>query len=325
MLRIPYAQFVDTVTALFVAEGVTESRARRVAELYAQASMDGVHSHGANRVPHVLAWVRAGEISREDRDPERVAAFGALERYDGHRGFGALNAEFCIDRAMTLADAHGLGCVGLRNTTHWGRPGNCGWRAASRGYLALCWSNTEPMMPAWGGITKAVGNNPLVLAAPGENGAHLVLDMAMSQYSWGRLDSHRASGEPLPVPGGLDAAGNTSWDPDEILERGTMLPMGFWKGSGLAVVLDVFAAALADGASSAELTDGLGISQAFLAIKADALGGRAVATRTSEVIAALAAANPQARYPGEAVLGARAESEQFGVPVREDVWGQLAP
>ncbi len=324
MLRIPYDQFVATVTRLFTAEGVAEPRARRVAELYTQASMDGVHSHGANRVPHILAWLREGEIINHGRDPERVAGFGGLERYEGHRSFGALNAEFCMDRAMALADDHGIGCVALRNTGHWGRPGNYGWRAAERGYLGICWSNTEPMMPAWGGTEDSVGNNPLVLAVPGTDGAHLVLDIAMSQYSWGRLDSHRASGEPLPVAGGLDAAGNITSDPDEILERGTMLPMGFWKGSGLAILLDTFAAILADGAGTRDLTDGLGVSQVFIALRADALGGRSIASRTREAIEALAAANPAARYPGQAVLRARLESREHGVPVREDVWAKIS-
>jgi len=322
MPRVPVERFVDLVTTLYAREGVEVTRARRVAEWYAQASADGVHSHGANRVLNVLTWLREGEIRNHDRDPELVAAFGALERYDGHRSFGALNADFCMDRAMALADRHGLGGVALRNTGHWGRPGNCGWRAAERGYLGICWSNTEPMMPAWGGTSKSIGNNPIVLAVPGEDGAHLVVDLAMSQYSWGRLDSHRASGEPLPVPGGLDAAGNVTSDPDEILERGTMFPMGFWKGSGLAVLLDAFAAILADGNDSAKLTDGLEISQVFLAFAPGKLGGD-VAARTRGVIEALAAANPGARYPGQAVLAARRETAAQGLLVRDDIWTKL--
>lgn len=322
MPRVSAERFVDLVTFLYVREGVAEPRARRVAEWYAQASADGVHSHGANRVLNVLAWMRAGEIRNHDRDPERVAAFGALERYDGGNSFGALNADFCMERAMVLADTHGLGCVGLRNTGHWGRPGNCGWRAADRGYLAICWSNTEPMMPAWGGENKSIGNNPIVFAAPGQNGDHLVLDIAMSQYSWGRLDSHRASGEPLPVPGGVDATGKPTSDPDEILQRGRMWPIGFWKGSGLSIVLDTFAAILADGADSSKLTDGLGLSQVFMALAPDKLGGDAAA-RTRGVIEALAAANPEARYPGQAVLAARQESAEKGLLVRDDIWAKL--
>lgn len=327
MLRVPASEFLAVVTALFEREGVTAARARRLAELYAQASADGVHSHGANRVMQVLGWLRAGEIATPNADPTLISRFGALARYDGGRGFGALNAEYGMDRALDLAMAHGIGCVALRNTTHWGRPGNYGWRAAERGMLGICWTNTEPMMPAWGGgLTAAVGNNPLVFAAPGVDGAHLVLDIAMSQYSWGRLDSHRASGEPLPVPGGVDAAGRPTSDPDEILRRGAMWPMGFWKGSGLALVLDVFAAILADGADTAQLTDGLGISQVFIALRPETLGAAAAGAapqRTRAAIEALAQANPAARYPGQAVWAARRESAVAGIAVRDDIWAQI--
>src|SRR5690606_2020926 len=167
MPRISRERLVEQFTALFVREGVSEGRARRVAELYAQASADGVHSHGANFVPVLLQWVRERLIADTENPPERVAAFGAFERYDGRRGFGALNAEFCMDRARALAEAHGVGAVGLRNTGHGGRPGNCGWRAAEKGCLAICWTNTWPVLPAWGGTRNAIGNNPLVFAAPG--------------------------------------------------------------------------------------------------------------------------------------------------------------
>src|SRR5947208_2611190 len=84
-----------------------------------------------------------------------------------------------LDRPMTVADQYGIGCVALRRTSHWGRPGNFGWRAAERGYLAICWTNTPANMAAWGGDTNALGNNPLVLAAPGVDAQHLVLDIAM--------------------------------------------------------------------------------------------------------------------------------------------------
>lgn len=319
-------RLIEQFTALFVREGVSEPRARRVAELYAQASADGVHSHGAVFVPVLLEWVRKKLIADTENPPELVSSVGAFERYDGRRGFGALNAEFCMDRAMALADVHGLGAVGLRNTGHWGRPGNCGWRAAERGYLAICWTNTWPVMPPWEGKRNALGNNPLVFAAPGENGEHLVLDMAMSQFSMGRLNTHRAEKEALPVLGGADAQGNPTTDPAAILDGGTAWPMGFWKGSGLAIMLDVFAAVLADGLTTSELEktpEGLGVCQVFLAFQPKLLGGAAPAERTRQIVEHLAATNPECRYPGQSALEQRRRSEREGVYVRDEIWAKL--
>ena len=325
MPRISVDRLVAQLTALFVREGVSEPRARRVAELYAQASADGVYSHGAT---HSLA---VGMVAREpiadpENPPERVSSFGAFERYDGRRGFGSLNAEFCIDRAMALADGHGMGAVALRNTGHWGRPGNYGWRAAEHGYLAICWTNTWPVLPPWEGRVNAIGNNPLVFAVPGENGEHLVLDMAMSQFSVGRLQTHRAEGKPLPVVGGVDAAGNPSRDAAAILDGGQAWPAGFWKGSGLAIILDAFASVLADGMTTSELEKtpaGLGVCQIFLAFQPRHLGGASSAERTREIVRHLAATNPESRYPGQAALEHRRRSASEGVTVRDDICAAL--
>ena len=328
MPQIPKDQLVSHLTELFSAENVPLARARRLAELFTQASADGVYSHGVHMVPEILRALRAREITNLDSDPKLIASFGAIERYDGLCGLGAINAEFCIDRAMALANAHGVGCVALRNTRHWGRPGNFGWRAAERGYLAICWTNTPPNMPTWPDTSvNAVGNNPIVFAAPGRDGHHLVLDMAMSQYSFGKMDTHRAEGKPLPVVGGVDAAGNPTTDAAAILAGGHPWPIGFWKGSGLAILLDAFAAILSDGFETASLKPGGGdphVSQVYLAFQPAHLSGRAAGERTEEILRKLAELNPQSRYPGEAALANRLHSETEGVYVRDDVWSKLS-
>src|ERR1700722_11778899 len=328
MPRISADDLISRLTALFVAERMPKPKALRLAELFTQASADGVWSHGVHRVPNLLRLLRAGMIADIQNDPRLIAKFGAINRYDGLGGIGPLNAEFCIDRAMELAETHGVGCVAMRNTRHWGRPGNCGWRAAERGFLAICWTNTPPNMPAWGdaGGNLSVGNNPIVMAAPGEAGEHLVLDMALSQFSFGRLETHRAENKPLPVPGGTDASGAATTDAAAILDGGHVWPIGFWKGTGLAILLDAFAAILSDGSDTHVLQPGgddPGVSQVFLAFQPDRLGGRAAGQRTREILHHFALTSPQSRYPGQAALAQRRQSEIEGVYVRDDVWNEL--
>ena len=334
MPRISVDRLVAQLTALFVREGVSEPRARRVAELYAQASADGVYSHGANFIPSLLEWLREKLIADPENPPERVSSFGAFERYDGRRGFGSLNAEFCIDRAMALADGHGMGAVALRNTGHWGRPGNYGWRAAEHGYLAICWTNTWPVLPPWEGRVNAIGNNPLVFAVPGENGEHLVLDMAMSQFSYGALASYAKRGQPLPVPGGYDSAGHLTEDAGAIEASQRALPIGYWKGSGLALVLDMIGAMLSGGLATHQL--GLeplreaGQSQVFLAVDPSNLGTAEELSRVADgILDYLRHAKPvdptqPIRYPGEQTLLVREENMRLGVPVDPDIWSDLS-
>ena len=165
-----------------------------------------------------------------------------------------------------------------------------------------------------------------MLAAPGEKGEHLVLDMAMSQFSMGRLGSHRAENEPLPVIGGVDASGKPTKDASAILDGGSPWPIGFWKGSGLAILLDTFAAILADGNATATLRPGggdIGVSQVFITFQPGHLNGRSAAKRTAEILEHLGETNPEARYPGQAALAHRRRSEIEGVFVRDDVWAEL--
>ena len=165
--------------------GFARSRADLCARLFADASRDGVASHGLNRFPRFVAMVRHGVVD-VDASPVRVASSGALERWDGRRGPGNLNAHACMDVAIGLAREPWHWRVGLGNTNHWMRGGNYGWQAADAGVIGICWSNTLPNLPPWGASEPLIGNNPLVIAVP-RAADHVVLDMAMSQFSFGAL------------------------------------------------------------------------------------------------------------------------------------------
>jgi 3-dehydro-L-gulonate 2-dehydrogenase len=159
---------------------------------------------------------------------------------------GILNAIYSMNRATEIAEKNGLGLVGLKNTTHWMRGGAYGWLAAEKGYIGICWTNTETCMPPWGAKSGAIGNNPFIMAVPRKDG-HIVLDMAMSQYSYGKLQVTRLKNQQLPYPGGFDQDGHLTTDPGTIEESRRILPMGFWKGSGFAVLLDILSALLSGG------------------------------------------------------------------------------
>src|SRR5258705_6700051 len=133
------------------------------------------------------------------------------------------------------------------------RGGSFGWQAADAGVVGICWTNTMPNMPPWGAMEPRLGNNPLVIAVPRTTG-HVVLDMAMSQFSYGTLESYRMGGELLPVLGGFDLEGELSRDAGAIEASGRSLPIGYWKGSGLALMLDSLAALLSGGDATHQIT-----------------------------------------------------------------------
>lgn len=326
---MPFADLVERLTSALLRLRFDAENAALCARLFAETTRDGIYTHGVRRFPRFVATVHNGSV-RPNARPVRVSAVGALERWDGQSGPGNLNAWRSMERAIELAQESGIGCVALANTNHWMRGGTYGWQAAHAGMIGICWTNTLPNVPPWGGTTPTLGNNPLVLAVPRSSGA-LVLDIAMSQFSYGALEAWRVRGEPLPVPGGFDAAGRLTTDAGAVEATRRPLPIGFWKGAGLSLMLDVIGAVLSGGKLSRDIPpDSLretGVTQVFVAMGPDGRFGRAADEAADEAIEFLksseAIPGARIRYPGEETLRIRAENTQRGVPVEESVWDEL--
>ncbi len=327
-MRIPLEQMVTEFSRVLRKLGFSPARAEACARLFAEASRDGVYSHGLNRFPAFVDYVRRGVVDVQAQ-PALVARLGALEQWDGRRGPGNLNASFAMGRAVELARESMVGCVALRNTNHWMRAGAYGWQAADAGCIAIGWTNTIPNLPPWGAKAPRVGNNPLFFAVP-RDGGHVVLDMAMSLYSYGKLGTYRLAGRELPVEGGYDEEGRLTRNPAAILKTSRLLPVGYWKGSGLSIVLDLAAAILSGGNATWQFDPKVetGASQVFLALDASRLGRDYVQRVAEGVLADLRQAEPaepggRAYYPGERTLQTRQESLEKGVLVEESIWRQV--
>jgi len=331
-IRIPFDELLGALQAAMLRLGFAEDRGRLCARLFAETTRDGVYSHGLNRFPRFMETIRNGLLDVEAQ-AAKVGGAGAFERWTGNRGAGNLSAYASMGRAIELAKAHGMGCVALRDTNHWMRAGTYGWQAADAGVIGMCWTNTMPNLVPWGGVERGVGNNPIVMAVPRpHSGAHVVLDMAVSQYSFGAIAGFIARGEQLPYDGGYDAAGNITRDPKLIEQSQGGMPIGYWKGSGLSVLLDMTAAILSAGRATHQLSTDVmkesGQSQVFLAFDVNCFGDEGSAERMADdVVEALHAVKGRdggrPRYPGEQTLKLRAENMRLGVPVVEARWKEL--
>ncbi|HEX8337172.1 MAG TPA: 3-dehydro-L-gulonate 2-dehydrogenase [Pyrinomonadaceae bacterium] len=323
-MRVSFEELQQTLRRALLKVGFEQGRAELCARLFAETDRDGVYTHGLERFPRFLEMIERGTVD-VNASPVRVESHGAFERWDGRSGPGNLNAHESMAGAVELSRLHGVGCVALRNTNHWMRGGTYGWQAAEAGALAFCWTNTMPNLPPWGSARAMLGNNPLVIAVPRASG-HVVLDMAMSQFSYGALAAHRARGEQLPVAGGYDAEGRLTRDPAAVEESGRPLPIGFWKGSGLALLLDMAAALLSGGLATHQIPpDPLAetrLSQVFLAFDLGSVGGAEAASHIADdIVESLQTdGGGGVRYPGERTLKIRRENMEEGIPVEPSVW-----
>ncbi|MEP7002545.1 MAG: 3-dehydro-L-gulonate 2-dehydrogenase [bacterium] len=322
-MRVPFSELHDALRQVLVERGMTPQRAELSARLFAESSADGVPSHGLNRFPLFVSCIDRGLVDVNAK-PECVASFGALERWNARSGPGNLSAHHCMSRAIELARANGIGAVALAHTNHWMRGGAFGWQAADAGFCGICWTNTLPNLPPWGSTSSRIGNNPLVIAVP-RAGGHVVLDMAMSQFSYGALSVNRMRGTQLPVDGGYDEDGQLTRDPAAIEASGRLLPMGYWKGSGLSIMLDMIATLLSGGRATHEITrsvaDETGQSQVFVAIDPSMHGAvEATSSALDAIVEDLHLAGDGVRYPGERTLDTRRRSMAEGVEVESSIW-----
>ena len=132
-------------------------------------------------------------------------SFGAMERWDGKRGFGPLNAKHAMDRAVELAHQFGIGMVALGEQQPLDARRHLRLAGRRRGLHRHLLVQHLPQHAAWGAKDNHIGNNPLILAVPRSNGEHIMVDCALSQFSYGKLETMRLAGKQLPVVGGYDA------------------------------------------------------------------------------------------------------------------------
>ncbi len=329
-MRLDYSEIEPVLKSILLKQGFSAQRAGLCARLITETSLDGVYSHGVNRFPGFIDSVQKG-IVKPDNQTTLVRSSNNFENWDGDLGPGNLNAWSCMGRAIQLAREFGMAAVSLRNTNHWMRGGTFGLQAAGENCVGICMTNTKPNMPAWGGREVNVGNNPIVIAVPHEP-YPILLDMAMSQFSYGKMEVLEQLGEKLPCAGGFDKDMQLTDEPAAILESGLALPMGNWKGSGLAMLIDLLVSILSGGLTTREIgknDEEYGLSQLFIAFDLSQLSdtdntARVIQDVTDSLLETTAIEpDGQVFYPGQQTWLRRQENQKKGIPVDSETWEKI--
>lgn len=242
---LPASEVGRFVADLFTAAGLSPSASERIAAALTEADLSGRASHGVLQADAYLARLMAGSMTTRE-EPELVSERGGAIVLDAADMPGQLAGEAAVMRGIEKAREYGVAAVAVRRGYHFGVAGRYVRIAAENGCVALAMCNTKAVMAAPGGAEKLVGTNPLAISIPVKDGPAIVLDMATTAGTVGKIRYAHSAGEDIPEGWATDKDGNPTTDAAAALQ-GILLPMGGPKGFGLSFVIDLIAGLLASG------------------------------------------------------------------------------
>jgi len=257
-------QFAEDI---LLAAAVPSHKAALVATTLVATNLRGVDSHGIQLLTFYVDQLLAGEMDAQT-DGRVVSENGACLLFDGQNGIGQWVAEICCGHAIRLANEHGVAMVVARESNHFGA---CNWWAQKMrdaGQIGIVICNASPIVPPWQGREGRLGTNPICMALPGP----WLLDMATTTVAAGKVFKAMFNGQPEIPPGwAFDSRGVPTTNTAEAY-KGMLMPLGGYKGSGLAMMVEILCGVLGGGAMSTEVGGiryrgrTVRVSQTFLAI-----------------------------------------------------------
>jgi ureidoglycolate dehydrogenase (NAD+) len=331
MPTVAAADLARAAAAIFVAAGMGEEHAAKVAEVLVWSNLRGNDGHGVQRIPRYMELIDEGSLNPKPQMSLRLETAAAL-LIDADKGPGPVAMCFAVDGAARKARETGVGLALVRRTTHTAAIGYYTRQAAAAGMAALAGSASIPNMPYHGARAASVSTSPLSIAVPSA-GAAIVLDMATSVGSLGRIAAAARAGRALPPGWALDDAGNPTTDAAKAV---LPLPLGGAKGAGISLLFEciasvmtgnpILAAAVSEGGEAA-----LHKQNGFIiAIDPARFGDPAdFRANVSRLVAVMKALPRQAGFeeilmPGERGDRIYAERKESGIPIPPATWSDLA-
>ncbi len=344
--RIEVRRLHDFVAATFAAAGCSAAEADAVAAGLVDANLNGHDSHGVARVPRYLGWLASGDVAA-GRSCSVVSENAAMAVLDGHHGFGATVGREAVRFGIGKARETGVAIVALRNAGHLGRIGQWAELALESGLVSLHIVNVagSRLVAPFGGVDKRFSTAPIAFGFPVPDEPPVVLDFATSAVAEGKVLVASNGGKPLPAGSLITAEGALSADPatlygplapggprDSREGTGAIRAMGDHKGSGLALMCELLAGALAGSGCSGPPREGRFANGMVSIYMAPATFGSeaAIAGETRAFVDFVrdtrpADAGSPVLLPGEPERRARADRTRDGIPLtRETLAGMIA-
>lgn len=313
-----FDEIVSLASAALQGSRVSEANARLVATSIAAAERDGQAIVGLSYLPVYCDHAACGKVDGY-AVPELQRVGAAAVRVDARTGFAHPAIALGLPPLAAAARQQGLAALAVGNSYACGSLGYFVESLAEQGLVALMFANASPSIAPHGGRTPFFGTNPIAFATPRAGGPPLVIDQSSSVVAKVAVIDAQRRGSPLPAGWALDAAGQPTTDADAAM-AGSLLAIGGYKGFGLALMVDVLAAALCGSHFSFEASsfgDCEGgpprTGQFLVAIDPSCFAGAEFTNRVEQLLAA-AVVEPGVRLPGDRRLAAR-HAHRGGVAV----------
>lgn len=315
------------------ASGTSDANARSVTDSVVAAEAEGLHSHGLMRLPTYCEHVKCGKVDGRAEPTVRSQRSGAVT-VDAGSGFAHPAIDLGFRELVPAARANGIAALAVTNSYNCGVVGYHVERLARQGLVALGYVNAPPSIAPWGGKKAFFGTNPIACAVPRKSSSPLVIDQSSSVVARGEVMLHAQQGKAIPEGWALDRDGKPTTDPKAALAGGSMLPTGGYKGAGIALMVEIMAAALTGANFSfnaSSFADNKGgppnTGQFFIAIDPAAFGD-AFPDRMETLIEAMCS-EAGVRLPGSKREAARKRTAAEGITIKrtlhEDLQSRAQP
>jgi ureidoglycolate dehydrogenase (NAD+) len=222
---------------IFQKVGFSEDHAKLIADSLVLANLRGVDSHGVVRISYYTDAIENGQINSKPK-VKVVKETDFFSLVDGDKTLGYIPATLAADIAISKAKKHGFGVVGVRNLRHSGMLAKYTMQVVDQQLFGLAIANASPNVALQGFKKPVVGTNPLSIGFPVKGSTPIILDMAMSVVARGKVLIASKKGGQIPKGWAINEKGEETTDAEEAI-KGMMLPIGGYKGFGLALIIDI--------------------------------------------------------------------------------------
>ena len=223
--------------------GCDEINAEAVAKTVTYAERDGSVSHGLFRIPGYVAALRSKKAKGNSRPITDYRTQNTI-RVDGDYGFAPMAIQVGIPALIETTNKHGVGVLAITNTHHFAALWHETEALAENNLIGIACTAYMPSVAPAGATKPLFGTNPISFAWPRKNNTPVVYDMATASMAMGEVQVAARDGHKVPIGTGLNKDGEKTDDPSEIANGGVLLPFGGYKGSAIAMMVELLAAGL---------------------------------------------------------------------------------